>query len=215
VVVVKQNNTSFTFNNLHIYSHTEVYNPAEDTFLLLESIDVTKQDTVFEIGTGSGIIAFYCAQLGAKVLCSDINPHAIDLVKKSYEHNKEKIKGSLEIRKGNLFDVLNRHEHFSLIIFNPPYLPTSENEIIGGSGWFDKAVSGGKTGLDITNKFLAKLKNHLIDNGRAFIIFSTNSPREVFNKTVEKNDLQSTILATQSYMNETIEVHKLTKKKKN
>lgn len=211
---MKKDNSSFTFNNLHIYSHTEVYNPAEDTFLLLESIDISKQDTVFEIGTGCGIIALYCAQKGAKVLCSDINPYAIDLVKKSYKHNKEKIKGSLEIRKGSLFDVLRIHEQFSLIVFNPPYLPTSENEIIGGSGWFDKAVSGGKTGLEITNKFLSKLSDHLVDDGRAFIIFCSNSPKEIFNKTVEKNALKNTLMATQSYTDERIEVHKITKKKK-
>ena len=211
MVVVKQDNSSFTFNNLNIYSHTEVYNPAEDTFLLLESIDVTKHDTVFEIGTGSGIIALYCAQLGAKVLCSDINPYAIALVKKNFEQNKDKINGLIDIRKGSLFDVLTPQEQFSLIIFNPPYLPTLEDEYIGGNGWFDKAVSGGKNGLSITKQFLLGLPRHLKENGRAYTICSTRSPKEEFNKNLKINGLKSSIVSTQSFTDESIQVHRITK----
>lgn len=202
---------SFHYKNLRIQLHKEVYEPAEDTFLLLSAIDVSAVDTVFEIGTGSGIIALYCAQKGANVICSDINPYAIELVKKNYEQNKSIVKGLLEIRKGTLFDVLTRHEQFSLIIFNPPYLPTSKEEYTGGSGWFDKAVSGGKNGLSTTNQFLLGLSNHLKENGRAFTIFSTRSPRKEFNKNIKKNGFESTIVSTQSFTDESIEVHRITK----
>ena len=192
--------------------HPEVYEPAEDTFLLLSAIDVNSGDSVFEIGMGTGIISLFCAQKGANVICSDFNPFAVKLVKSNVKHNLSKIKGSIEVRKGSLFDILKKNEQFSLIIFNPPYLPTSEEEYIGGSGWFDKAVAGGKTGLKTTNQFLMQLSNHLLDEGRAFIIFSTKSPREKFNQTLEKNKLKSTIISRQSFTDETIEVHKIIKK---
>jgi len=191
-----------------------VYNPSEDTFLLLNTIDVSSKDTVFEIGSGTGIIALMCAQKGASVLCSDINPYAVSLVQKNIKQNKKQLTGSIEIRQGSLFSVIEklRHRQFSLIIFNPPYLPTSSHEYIGGSGWFDKAVSGGKTGLKITKQFVTNLPKHLTQKGRAFTIVSSQSPRDEFNTTLKKLNLKSIIVATQKFTHETIEVHKISKK---
>lgn len=209
---MKQKVTSFHYNNLKIKLHPEVYHPAEDTFLLLETIDVTSKDFVFEIGTGSGVIALSCAQKGARVICSDINPYAVNLVQKNIDKNNSLPKGSIEIRKGSLFTVLNENEKFNLIIFNPPYLPTSKEEYIGGTGWFDKAVAGGTTGLQITTLFLNNLSTYLKDDGRAYTIFSTNSPRNQFNQILKNNQLESIILDSYSFTDETIEVHRITKK---
>jgi release factor glutamine methyltransferase len=202
----------FHYQSLTIHLHPEVYEPAEDTFLLLKKIDVCSNDTVFEIGTGTGIIALFCALNGAEVVCSDINPYAVDLVKKNTSKNKSLLTGTIDIRIGSLFEVLNKDTFFDLIIFNPPYLPTSTKEYVGGSGWFDKAVSGGQSGLRITKQFLDKLPNHLKGNGRAFCIFSTNSPRCQFNRILKENNLISTIVTEQSFVDETIEVHRIKKK---
>ena len=46
-----------------------------------ESIKIKSYEKVFEIGTGCGLIALECARLGANVVCSDINPYAIELEK--------------------------------------------------------------------------------------------------------------------------------------
>lgn len=204
--------SSFHYNNLEIQLHKEVYDPAEDTFLLLETIDVHHDDAVFEIGTGTGIIALFCAQKKADVICSDINPYAIYLTQKNITRNKQKLQGSIQVRKGSLFSVLKDGEQFNLIIFNPPYLPTSENEYIGGTGWFDKAVSGGRTGLDLTTQYLRKLSAHLKPLGRAFTLFSSNSPRDQFHQILKQNNLDNTIISSRSFIDETIEVHKITKK---
>ena len=83
------------------------------------------------------------------------------------------MKGSFETREGDLFSVLKPSDKFNIIIFNPPYLPTKPNELIGGSGWFDKAVDGGDDGLKITKRFLDGLKKHLSVNGRAYFVFSS------------------------------------------
>ncbi|MBS3802864.1 MAG: methyltransferase [Candidatus Thermoplasmatota archaeon] len=209
---MEQKSSSFKCYNLEIQTHPEVYNPSEDTFLLLEEIDPSTEDSVFEIGSGTGIIALYCAQKGANVICSDINPFAIDLIKKNWEQNKNQLTGLLEIRKGSLFDVLTKDETFNLIIFNPPYLPTSKEEYVGGSGWFDKSVSGGKNGLKITKPFIQQLSKYLRDDGRAFTVFSSKSPRIEFNQIHKKNNLKSTIVSSQSFTDETLEVHKIIKK---
>ncbi|MCK4995751.1 MAG: hypothetical protein KAR55_02585, partial [Thermoplasmatales archaeon] len=65
------NKNSFHYKSLLIETHSEVYDPAEDTYLLLDAIDIKKNDSVLEIGTGCGIIALECARIGANVICTD------------------------------------------------------------------------------------------------------------------------------------------------
>jgi len=73
------------FNELLILINSEVYDPAEDTFQLIEAIDIKKDYKVFEIGTGCGIIALECAKREADVISSDINPNAVKLAKYNYK----------------------------------------------------------------------------------------------------------------------------------
>jgi release factor glutamine methyltransferase len=40
-----------------------VYIPAEDTFLLADNLEIEKNDTVLEIGTGTGTVAMYASTI--------------------------------------------------------------------------------------------------------------------------------------------------------
>jgi len=200
----------FSYNGLTIHLHPEVYEPAEDTFLMLEAISVKQNDKVFEIGTGCGIIALSCAQKGADVVCSDINPYAVELTKKNYEVNKKLIKGSFEVRKGNLFTVVEKDEKFDVIIFNPPYLPTTQDELVGGSGWFDVATDGGKNGLDVTLRFLDEVKNHLEGNRESFFVFSSLSNEELLRDCIKKNGLRARVIRKCRFYDEEIRIIGLT-----
>jgi len=151
-----------------------VYNPAEDSFLMSESLkkylkekikdkQINKKIKILDIGTGSGIQAKTCRELGFKnILTADINPEAVKLMKK----NKFKSVQS------DLFSNL-KDKKFSLIIFNPPYLP--ENK-------YDKEpdTTGGRKGYEIILRFLKQAKFHLENNGEILILFSSLSkPRTI------------------------------------
>jgi release factor glutamine methyltransferase len=211
---LKINNKIKTFNykDLVIEIHKEVYDPAEDTFLLLESIDINKNDSVYEIGTGCGIIALYCAKQGANVICSDINPIAVELTKKNYLINRFNLNGNLEIRQGNLFSPLIKSEDFDVIIFNPPYLPTKKYELVKGSGWFDIATSGGKSGIDIITNFIKDLSLFLKKDGKAYFIFSSLSNKEKLDNIIKKNRFISNIVNKKIFNDETLIVYVLSKK---
>jgi release factor glutamine methyltransferase len=204
---------NFNYYDLTIETHPEVYEPAEDTFQLLEAIQIKKDESVLEIGTGCGLIALVCAQKGANVVCTDINPYAIELTRRNFEKNMSLLKGSLQIREGNLFSVLNKDELFDVIIYNPPYIPTSSTDLIGGSGWFDKSVDGGKDGLKVTRRFIEGLKSHLTKMGRAYFVFSSLSDQKLLNKIIAENNLKSEIINTYNYNDERIEIILLTIKK--
>jgi release factor glutamine methyltransferase len=198
---------SFKFNDIKIKLHSEVYDPAEDSFQIIESIQIKINDSVFEIGTGCGLIALECARLGAKVICSDINPYAIKLVKQNYNENKYKLKGLIDIRYGDLFTVLNKNEIFDIIIFNPPYLPIDKNDFITKEDWINIATNGGIDGLELIVKYLKGLKTHLKKNGKAYFTFSSLSNRKKLNNYLKKSGLKYRVVTSKKYEDEKIDVY--------
>ena len=206
-------NKSFMFKGLTIELHPEVYEPAEDTFLLVDSIELSIGNSVFDIGSGSGLIALYCASFGANVVCCDINPFAVELIKKNFLVNKSLLRGSFDVRIGDLFSVLDSKDNFDLIIFNPPYLPTSKKELVGGSGWFDKAVSGGVNGLNVIERFINQASGFLKKNGRVYFVFSSLSNREKLENLIKKNNFSFEIVNSCRFNDETLDVYFLKFKK--
>lgn len=206
---MKKNNLykNFHYDNLLIELHPEVYEPAEDTFQLLESIEVNSGENVLEIGTGCGVIALKCASLGANVVCTDINPYAVALTKRNYNRNKSFIKGRFEVRKSDIFSAIKDSEKFDVIIFNPPYLPTKKNELVGGSGWFDIATDGGIDGLRITKRFIEELNKYLSNNGKAYFVLSSLSNIKKIDLYLFKNRLKGKIVSSYRFNDETISVY--------
>jgi len=195
----------FHYKNLTIELHPEVYDPAEDTFLLLDAIKINKDDSVLEIGTGCGLISLACARLGANVICTDINPFAVELVKKNYLMNQNILKGNFEVRIGDIFSPILSSETFDVIIFNPPYLPTKKKEKVGG--WFDTATNGGKDGILFTKRFIKQLPPYLNKNGSAYFVYSTLSERVKLESIFNKTNLIYNVIKSQCFNDETIEIY--------
>ena len=206
-------NKSFKFKDLTIELHPEVYEPAEDTFLLADSVVVSEEDSVFEVGSGCGLIALYCASLGTNVVCCDVNPFAVELIKKNFLINESLLRGSFDVRIGDLFSILDSKDRFDVIIFNPPYLPTSKKELIGGSGWFDKAVSGGLNGLDVIERFIKQVSVFLKKNGKVYFVFSSLSNREKLESIIKKNNFIFEIVNSCRFNDETLDIYFLKIKK--
>ncbi|SHI02006.1 ribosomal protein L11 methyltransferase [Clostridium collagenovorans DSM 3089] len=78
----------------------------ETTRMCIKALEkYTKQDsTVFDIGTGSGILGIAAAKLGAKeVIGVDLDPVAVDSAKKNVSFNDI---NNIDIRYGNLMEVV-------------------------------------------------------------------------------------------------------------
>ena len=204
----KENLKSFNFKNLKIKVYNEVYDPSEDSFLLLESIDYKKNDLIFEIGTGCGIISLYLCMNNINVVCSDINPYAVKNTLENFKINKEKIKGNYDVRLGDMYSVLKEDENFNTIIFNPPYLPELKNSPIKDI-WFNKAVEGGSDGLKYIEIFLSNVKKYLKENGKSFFVFSSHSDENRLIDLIEGNDLSFNIVNTLSFDSEKLKIFKL------
>lgn len=198
----------FHYHDLVIEVPAEVYDPAEDSFLLLEHMHITSGDKVLELGTGCGLIALSCAQRGAHVVCTDINPFAVEAARLNIERNRHLLKGPVEVRAGDLFSVLDTAERFDVIVFNPPYLPTSTKDRVGG--WLDVATDGGHDGLAVTTRFLKGLKRHLAFDGSAYLMFSSLTSKQRFEASLKSAGFSNKVVARQLFETEELEVYCLT-----
>ena len=198
---------TFHFNGLSIDIHPEVYEPAEDTFQLLEAIEINQNKTVLEIGTGCGIIALECARMGSNVICTDINPYAIDLTKHNFIKNRHKLKGNVEVRLEDIFSTIKKDEQYDVVIFNPPYLPTLVEDEASGSKWFNLAVNGGTDGLYLIRVFIRGLPKILSKNGRAYFIFSSLADRKKLNAYLIDAKLQAEVVLSRCFGDEILYTH--------
>jgi release factor glutamine methyltransferase len=165
------------YNGIVIYTHPNVYEPAEDTFLLAENLDIKRRDEVLEIGTGTGLITVVAAQKSKNVTATDINEDAVKCALKNTITNRTY---NVKLKQGNLFEPV-KDEKFDLILFNTPYLPTEENEKFDEE--INAAWDGGADGRATIDKFLDEVKNHLNEGGRVQLVQSSLSDNE---KTIQK-----------------------------
>ncbi len=195
----------FHYRELCIELHPYVYEPAEDTFLLADSIEIKPGMKILELGSGCGLIALACAQKGADVICTDINPFAVDLIKRNYLHNKNLLRGPLHVCQSDLFSNIARNERFDGIIFNPPYLPIKPKEKI--ESWLNLAVNGGYDGLQVITRFIKCLGNFLTIKGKAYFVFSSLASEQKLLRLLKKEHLTFSILKQQRFEDEVLSVY--------
>jgi release factor glutamine methyltransferase len=148
----------------------EVYEPAEDTFLLAHNLDVRDGERVLELGTGCGLLAILAASAGARVVATDISPLALACARKNADAHS--VSDLIDFRLGNLFEPVDV-DRFDLVIFNPPYLPVRDDEAIGAP--IDLAWEAGPEGRAIIDPFLEGFSSHLVEDGRALFVQSSLS----------------------------------------
>ncbi|MDO5809466.1 MAG: class I SAM-dependent methyltransferase [Methanobrevibacter sp.] len=146
-----------------------VYNPAEDSYLLADNLEIQEGQSVLEIGTGSGIVAMYASRLTDRITVTDINFDACELARRNFEDNG--IEG-IEILFGNLFEPVENRK-FDVILFNTPYLPTEDDDVIDDT--INYAFDGGVNGRKVIDLFLNEVGNHLNDGGIVQLIQSSLS----------------------------------------
>jgi len=177
---------------------SEVYEPAEDTYLLLKAAigEIQPDDSVLEIGCGRCVISEEISPRVKSLISTDINPHAVRLAG---------IKGLKTIR-ADIFKGIKAK--FDLILFNPPYLPTSDKE--RSSGWLNLALDGGPCGRDVINGFLEELGDHLAPGGRALILVSSLTGLKDVEEKARLEEFDARIIAQERYFFESLYVLKLT-----
>ncbi len=155
----------------HVFLVDEkVYEPAEDTLLLVENLEVKDEEVILDMGTGCGILAVLATEKAQKVVATDINPYAIKCAKKNAKINY--VEDKIEFRLGDLFEPIRVHETFGLILFNAPYLPSEPYE---KRNWIERAWAGGSSGREVIDRFIINAPDFLRAEGQVLLVQSSLS----------------------------------------
>ncbi|MFQ5711020.1 MAG: HemK2/MTQ2 family protein methyltransferase [Candidatus Geothermarchaeales archaeon] len=175
-----------------------VYPPSEDTHLLLRNLR-EGAGIALEIGTGSGIIAIELAGKGWWVIATDINMKALRNALDNARHLD--LKERIQLIAADLFGFLRRGVEFDLLVFNPPYVPESNQ--MGGVE--DLSWYGGPTGRSTIDRFLEELKDLDVNAHELLLVQSTLSEAERTSRELEERGFKVEFIdSTRSFFEEII-----------
>jgi len=197
------------FGDRTFFVFDDVYEPAEDTFLIAKHLKVSEY--VLEIGTGCGILSVLAAFKAKHIVAIDINPHAARCAKINAEING--VSEKIDVLIGDLFNSIRETSTFNTTLFNAPYLTEEEREEYKSKSLIDYAWSGGKDGRTVIDRFIQQASRHLKPGGNILLVQSTLSDVEKTLNEFRKWRLQARVLAERKTFFETIVLIEATKLK--
>lgn len=145
-----------------------VFWPTDDSKPLVENYVVNEGDKVLDVCTGSGVIAIFSAYKGAsKVLGVDINPDATACARENAKiHNFEKI---VSFMWSDVFSAVPQGEKYDVITMNPPFRCSVK-------AYDEVEATMRDNDLHVHTEFFNGVREHLADNGRAYISQASFGP---------------------------------------
>ena len=176
-----------------------VYKPCDDTFMLAEVVqgEVRPGERMLEVGTGTGIIALLGAKLGAEVVATDVSEAAVRCARLNARRNGLK----LRVLRCDLMGCVRGR--FSLIVFNPPYLPAEEGEV---RDEVSIAWHGGRDGREVIERFIPLCGEYLERGGRVLMVQSSLSMPERTMKMFLSLGFEVSVVAERSFPFERLQV---------
>lgn len=139
--------------------------------------EIVGRDSLLEIGTGTGIIALFCALHGARVVTTDINPDAV----KNAQFNFERYHLNIPAYLGNVYEPLTENQKFDFIFWNHPFnnweTPVEETLLLAGLDH----------NYEATSAYISGAKRHLTERGRLLLGTGNNADIATLRTLAETN----------------------------
>ena len=210
--------------------YKNLYPPSDDTFLLIDFFrgcydqdffdgsEINEIENVLDLGTGTGIIAIFLQMIKSqhplfnpKVYASDIIEDALQCAKNNEILNH--FNNNITFFHSDLFQSFPKslNHSFNIIIFNPPYLPSSELvEQEEKKVPIDHSWNGGTNGYEVFTNFLKDVKEFMHPKGCSiYYISSSRVDLMDLNSIIEKNGFTNIILDKKHVFFEEIILNKL------
>ncbi|MBI5636111.1 methyltransferase [Candidatus Micrarchaeota archaeon] len=193
---------------VELVDDSDVYKPSDDSVLLAQGVAEYAQGKFLEIGCGSGFVSVLAAKKIAvsEVTGVDVNKNAVELSWRNAELNN--VEKKCVFLESNLFGAIGGKQ-FDCIAFNPPYLPTGEEEKVRGE--LNKAFDGGEDGRSTIGEFLEQFQNFLKPNGVLLTIESSLCNYELTIQKLSEFGFNVEIIGRQKFFFEEIVCIKATK----
>jgi methylase of polypeptide subunit release factors len=141
-----------------------VFSPTHTSRTLADVLEIGPEDTVIDVGCGSGVLAFVAARLGAKkVYGCDLSEPAIEAARRNAE--RLGLSDVCEFRAGDLLEPV-RDIRASVLIGDVSGIP---DELAAVSGWFEAVPAGGPTGAELPKMMLEQIGDTLVPGGRLYL----------------------------------------------
>lgn len=190
------------FSHLSYLDYEHVYEPAEDTFLLIDALEkdaftIKNQRPLLcvEIGSGSGLVITFLALLlegKAYFMCTDINERASNASlltgAENGIHLEPVITDLLESMEMRL------HGQIDILLFNPPYVVTPSDEV--GNKDISAAWAGGVNGREVIDRLIPNVAKLLSPSGIFYLLINKeNNEQEISNMFKKQGLLVTTLLS--------------------
>jgi methylase of polypeptide subunit release factors len=155
---------------LDLYLPENVFKPSFMTREICKSLNLIEDEefvnsNILDLGTGPGTIACALYHIGCEnIYVSELLEDTLDIAKINFERYDFKPK---QIYISDIFNNIQKHQKFDLIITNPPAYPSSQSLSINDG--LDVSIFSGKDGREFIKRFFLEVKTYLSDRGR-FII---------------------------------------------
>ncbi|MCD6300998.1 MAG: methyltransferase [Staphylothermus sp.] len=154
-----------------MYVFTNVYEPSDDTWLLLESLEKLngrKYSVCLDLGSGTGIVGIFLlkSNICERVFFVDINEYALENTAYNIAYNNLWSRG---IVIGNDSGECFKEHIFDLVVSNPPYLPGVPKDL------YDKALLSGPKGFETITNFIDSVSKIIKRGGLFFLVYSSLS----------------------------------------
>ncbi|XP_029047407.1 methyltransferase N6AMT1 [Osmia bicornis bicornis] len=179
-----------------------VYEPSEDSFLLIDALEadlevlkVKKPVMCLEIGSGSGIVITALAMALGKYcqpyhLAIDINLDACKATKKTAMENSVEI----DAIQMDLLSCIRSNRAFDIVLFNPPYVVTRDEEI-SNSKLVYRTWAGGSNGRKVMERVFPRIPDILSDVGTFYLLIIKENDPEYILCTFKHLNMEGRIVA--------------------
>ena len=179
-----------------------VFNPKyfHTSEFMAKHVHVTPDDSVLDIGTGSGIQAITAAFTASKVIAVDVNPEAVRFAQENVARNG--LEHIVTVMEGDLFSSLRPGQTFSVILFTPPYLEGTPKTD------FDNALFD--SNKELIRRFFRAASLYLKQDGYVQMIYSSIAAPEKALTIAEQFGWNHSIIAREKTFTEEFLIYRLT-----
>ena len=132
-----------------------VYQTAQDSELMVESVKIASAENFLEVGCGTGIVSISVAKKAAHGIGIDINDLAVENSKRNAEAQGV---GNVEFFVSDVFEKVE--DKFDVIICNPPYTKHEAKDNIDRMFWDPED--------EMKKKFFREVGEYLKPGGRIY-----------------------------------------------
>lgn len=165
----------FFFNGRSFLVFDFVYEPSDDSFMVANAIlrgCLCVFDLSVDVGCGCGLLSILLAEKSKFTVAVDVSVEAARNTMLNAKRNGVWYKMAVVV--GDLLEAFKCKPIFSCVVFNPPYLPEDEYDLIVPRE-FRVAWSGGFDGRLLIDRFLRSFSMFLKCGGEVYLVQSSLS----------------------------------------